>query len=430
MKRTKPKSAVNRRQFLRYTGAAGLAGVLGARAGHAWGFGGYTPAAGSTVTLPFENGLRPVVQYPEKRPLIQLTTRPPLLETPFSVFDGNVLTPNDAFYVRYHNSYFFGGPPTGPQTIDENTFRVAVGGNVTTPLSLSVADLKANFRKMEIVAVNQCSGNSRGFFAPRVRGGQWGNGAMGNARWTGVSLKDVLNKAGVGAGAAQVAFNGIDQSDGEPPDYEKALDVSVAMNGEVMLAYAMNGEELPMLNGFPLRLVVPGYYATYWVKHVNAITVVNAPYDTYYMTTAYRVPDNACNCVPPGTVPASTVPIGKLNVRSFITNLADADKLSWLSLMFMGMTVRGIAFDGGSGIKKVEFSSDGGASWRTATLGMNYGNYSFRQWSILFFPGGPGEYVLKVRAVNNAGATQPLEPLWNPSGFMRNVVETTRITVT
>jgi sulfite dehydrogenase (cytochrome) subunit A len=429
MKWTKPISVLNRRQFLRYTGAAGLVGAVDSLFGRVMALGGYTPAAGTNVTMPFENGLRPVVQWPEKRPLIQLTTRATQLETPFDVFDGNVLTPNDAHYVRYHNSWLFGGEPTGPQAIDGNAFRINVGGNVTTPLSLSIADLKANFPKMEIVAVNQCSGNSRGFFAPRVRGGQWGNGAMGNARWTGVSLKNVLAKAGVGAGAVQVAFNGLDQSDGDSPDFEKALDVSLAMNGEVMLAYAMNGEELPMLNGFPVRLVVPGYYATYWVKHLNQITVVNAPYDTYYMTTAYRIPNTACACVPPGTVPTSTVPIGKMNVRSFITSLTDGATLSWISFFLTGMTVRGIAFDGGSGIKKVEFSSDGGSSWRAATLGLNYGNYSFRQWSILFWPSGPGNFVLKVRATNNAGQTQPLDPLWNPSGFMRNVVETVRLKV-
>ena len=429
MKSSKPE--LNRRQFLRYAGAFGAAGFLGSNVARAALFsgGGYSPAAGTVITQPFENGLRPVVQFPEKRPLIQLTTRAPQLETPFSVFDGGAFTPNDAFYVRYHNSYIFGVPPEGPQSIDEKTFRLNVGGNVTTPLSLSIADLKAKFPIMEIAAVNQCSGNSRGFFAPRVRGGQWGNGAMGNARWTGVSLRDVLNKAGVGSQAVQVTFGGLDQSDGDSADFEKALNLSLAMNGEVMLAYAMNGEELPMLNGFPLRLVVPGYYSTYWVKHLNQINVVNSIYDTYYMTTAYRLPDNPCACVPPGTSPASTVPIGKMNVRSFITNIIDGDTISWFSMMFSGMTLRGIAFDGGAGIKKVEISFDGGTSWRVASLGINYGKYSFRQWSTLFFPMGPGNYVLKVRAYSNTGEIQPLTPLWNPSGFMRNVVETVRVKI-
>lgn len=417
----KNNGEMDRRNFLRYAGALGVTSTIGTL----WP----VAAKAATVTLPFDNGVRPLVQYPEKRLLIQLTTRPPQLETPFSVFDGNVFTPNDAFYVRYHNSFIFGGPPTGPQTIDSNTFRINVGGNVNTPLSISIADLKTKYTQMEIAAVNQCSGNSRGFFSPRVRGGQWANGAMGNARWRGVSLKEVLTKAGVGAGAVQVAFNALDQTEGEAPDFEKALDLSVAMNGEVMLAYMMNGEELPALNGFPVRLVVPGYYSTYWVKHINQITVVNSVYDTYYMTKAYRIPNNACACVPPGTTPTSTIPIGKMNVRSFITNVSNGQKMGYGSMGSMGTSVRGIAFDGGSGIKNVAFSSDGGGSWQNAQLGMDYGKYSFRQWQIQFSPPSPGTYVLKVRATNNAGQTQPLTPTWNPSGYMRNVVESVTVTV-
>lgn len=445
MKWKRSKTEMNRRQFLRYTGTAGAVGLLGpnvASAAFFGGGGGYTPAAGTMITQPFENGLRPVVQYPEKRPLIQLTSRPPQLETPFSVFDGSVLTPNDAHYVRYHNSFILGVEPTGPQTIDEKTFHLHVEGNVTTPLELTVADLKANYPKREIVAVNQCSGNSRGFFAPRVRGGQWGNGAMGNSRWTGVFLKDILNKAGVGSGALQVVFNGLDNihthhDDGVHPahstadsiDFEKTLNLALAMNGEVMVAYAMNGEELPMLNGFPLRLVVPGYYATYWVKHLNHIRVVNEPYSTYYMSTAYRIPNNPCACVPPGTSPTSTVPIGKMNVRSFITSLTDGERISWFSIMFSGMAVRGIAFDGGSGINKVEISIDGGKRWRNAFLGRDYGKYSFRQWTASLFFVGPGDHTLMVRATNNAGETQPMEAKWNPSGYMRNVVEKVRVKI-
>ena len=175
--------ALSRRDFIRSAGALGVVGLLG---GAATG-----RAAEETVTLPFDNGERPLVAYPQKRPLIRLTTRPPQLETPFSVFNDGLLTPNDAFFVRYHLSL---APPTA---IDPEKFRVTVKGKVNTPLELSVADLKTKFEPVEIVAVNQCSGNSRGFFQPRVPGGQLGNGAMGNALWKGVRLKDVLDKAGV-----------------------------------------------------------------------------------------------------------------------------------------------------------------------------------------------------------------------------------------
>ena len=138
--------------------------------------------AQDTVTLPFENGERPLVKYPQKRPLIRITTRPPQLETPFSVFNENVITPNDAFFVRYHLTV------SPPPALDAEKFRLQIKGNVKTALTLSLAEVKSQFEPVEIVAVNQCSGNSRGFFQPRVGGGQMGNGAMGNARWKGVRL--------------------------------------------------------------------------------------------------------------------------------------------------------------------------------------------------------------------------------------------------
>ncbi len=156
------------------------------------------------VTLPFANGERELVTFPQKRPLILLTSRPPQLETPFSVFNEGILTPNDAFFVRYHWS----GIPT---SVDPQAYRLRIGGHVKAPLELSLAELKTLADPVEIVAVNQCSGNSRGLFDPRVNGGQLANGAMGNARWTGVPLKKVLEKAGVQSGAVQVAFNGMDK---------------------------------------------------------------------------------------------------------------------------------------------------------------------------------------------------------------------------
>src|SRR5687767_5201317 len=208
-----------RREFLR-TAAGFAATAIGA--GLPW-----SGARGQSVTLPFANGARPLVQYPQKRPLLRLTTRPPQLETPFPVFDESVITPNDAFFVRYHLANL-------PLNIDADAFRLAVSGEVRTRLQLSLADLRT-FEPVEIVAVCQCSGNSRGFFEPRVGGGQLGHGAMGNARWRGVRLRDVLDRAGVLAGARQVAFNGLDQPVGPgTPDYEKALDIDHARDGEVM----------------------------------------------------------------------------------------------------------------------------------------------------------------------------------------------------
>jgi sulfite dehydrogenase (cytochrome) subunit A len=400
---------MNRRETLKSAVAAGI-GLAGA------GTGSLAAMASETITLPFANGNRPLVAYPGKRPLIRLTTRPPQLETPFSVFDEGIITPNDAFFVRYHLAGI-------PLKIDPDAFRVTIQGKVESPLSLSVADLKTSFEPVEITAVNQCAGNSRGFFNPRVAGGQLANGAMGNARWKGAPLKALLAKAGVQSGAVQVSFQGLDRPVlPETPAFMKALDLDHALDGEVMIAYAMNGEDLPWLNGFPVRLVVPGYYGTYWVKHLNTINVLDAPLDSFWMKTAYRIPDNACACTPPGKAPASTVPIGRFDVRSFLTNIADGATVP----ANKDVSLRGIAFDGGQGISDVAVSADDGKTWTETALGDDLGRYSFRQWKANLKL-APGNHRLMVRAANRAGQSQPLEPLWNPAGYMRNVVETTNV---
>lgn len=401
-----------RRRVLSGGAALSLQASLGLLASNAFG-------ATRTTEMPFENGHRELVAFPQKRPLILLTSRPPQLETPFEVFNENVITPNDAFFVRYHWS----GIPT---SINPATYRLKIDGHVNKPLELSLKDLRSLGGAVDLVAVNQCSGNSRGFFSPRVNGGQLGNGAMGNARWTGIPLRVVLEKAGVKAGAVQVSFDGLDRSPLETgPDFVKALTMDHALDGEVMLAWAMNGKDLPFLNGYPLRLVVPGHYGTYWVKHLSHIEVLDHPFDGFWMSTAYRIPDNDCACVAPGTAPKSTVPIGRFNVRSFITSHRND------SVVPAGkeVMVKGIAFDGGQGIAEVAFSEDGGATWKPATLGKDLGRYSFREWSVRFRPVKPGAHDLRVRAKSKSGETQPLTANWNPAGYMRNVVESTRIVV-
>lgn len=379
------------------------------------GFGSVRALALDTVTMPFENGERPLVKYPQKRPMIGLTSRPPQLETPFAIFNDSPITPNNAFFVRYHLADV-------PLDIDPDKFTLEIKGKVDHPLKLSLKDIR-KLRSVDLVAVNQCSGNSRGFLNPRVAGGQLGNGAMGNARWHGVPLKAVLEMAGVQPGARQLTFNGMDGPVfDKTPDFVKALDLDHALDGEVMLAYGMNGEDLPVLNGFPLRLIVPGYYGTYWVKHLNEITVIDSVFDGFWMKSAYRIPDTPCNCVDPGTAPKATIPINHLNVRSFVTSLSDGAKLKP-----GGTTLKGIAFDGGKGIKEVAVSIDGGKTWTPAKLGKDLGKYSFREWK-LPVKLAAGDYEIKVRATSNAGETQPAEPLWNPAGYLRNVVETVRVT--
>jgi len=371
---------------------------------------------GPIAQLPFANGQRPLARLPQKRALILHTARPPQLETPFDLFNHGLITPNDAFFVRYHLSGL-------PAVIDPAAFRLAIGGHVGAPLSLSLARLARDFPVREVVAVNQCSGNGRGFSEPRVGGGQLGNGAMGNARWRGVPLKSLLEKAGIRAGARQVTFNGLDNPPVDSiPDFVKALDLDHALDGEVLVAFAMNGADLPFLNGYPLRLVVPGYYGTYWVKHLNEINVVDAQYDGYWMKTAYRIPDNDCNCVAPGGKPDKTRPIERLNVRSFLTSHAAGAKVR----AGAAVPLRGIAFSGGKGVGRVAVSADDGATWVNAALGADPGRYSVREWtrSVTL---SPGRHRIKVRASAPDGESQPLEPRWQPAGYMRNVVETVEV---
>jgi len=356
---------------------------------------------------------RPLVRYPEKTDLILLTSRPPQLETPKHYFD-RAITPNEAFFVRYHNAPI-------PTTVDLATWRLKLGGLVDRPLEFSMDDLKSRFEKVSLVAVNQCSGNGRGRFEPRVFGGQWGDGAMGNAEWTGVRLRDLLAAAGVKPGAVQVTFDGLDEPAAPSvPDFVKSLTLGHVMDDpDVLVAYEMNGQPLPMLNGFPARLVVPGWYSTYWVKNLSEITVLDHEFDGFWMKTAYRIPDNSCGCVEPGSKPARTVPINRMNVKSVIASPADGTR----ARVGDTVTLKGVAFDGGYGVTEVDVSGDSGTAWQSAQLGRDLGRYSFREWSYSLKVTRPDTFRLMVRAVNRIGESQPAEPLWNPPGYMRNVVE-------
>jgi len=361
---------------------------------------------------------RKLVRFPEKTDMILLTSRPPQLETPFHYFR-ELITPNEALFVRWHISQI-------PTSVDTNVWRLKIGGNTEKELQLSLDDLKTKFSPVTFTAVIQCSGNSRSLFDPRVAGGQWKNGAMGNVTWTGARLKDILGQARIKEGSAYVAFNGLD---GPPlpsvPDFVKSLPLDKALEDDIIVAYAMNGEPLTMLNGFPARLIVPGWFATYWVKSLSDITVLNAQYEGFWMKTAYRIPDDPCACVPPGTAPKKTVPINRFDTRSFIVEPADGAALK----RNKAVEVSGIAFSGGYGVRDVILSVDGGRTWNETKLGKDLGKYSWRQWTYTWHPKEAGRYTLLVRATDTIGESQPFEPLWNPAGFMRNNVEKIEVTV-
>ncbi len=400
---------LTRRRFLQTSLIVGGLGALGKQS--------VIASSPKSIELPFSHGHRPLVVFPEKRPLMVMTTRPPQLETPFQIFNEDVFTPNDAFFVRWHLANI-------PTSIDLQTFRLNIRGRVKQSLSFSLKDLQEQFEPIEVAAVCQCAGNSRGFSEPRVAGGQWGHGAMGNAIWKGVRLRDLLEKAAIEKDAQHIRFDGFDRpvADGTP-DFLKSLSLDDATTGNVLVAYAMNGEPLPFLNGFPLRLVVPGWYATYWVKMLNDIEVLNQEDHNFWMDPAYRIPDNACGCVEPGEKAKHKIPISTMKVRSFITNMADGATID----IGTKILVKGIAFDQGYGIDQVLFSSDGGQHWKAAKLGKDYGDFSFRQWEIAVSlkPGQP--YQLQSLAINRIGESQQLHPKWNPHGYLRNAVETIHV---
>ena len=411
-------SRLTRRRLLAQAGSAGLAlAAVPAWAQKGWAVNSGTQAG--MVDLPFPGGAgdRPIVtNFPEKGAMILQRSRPPLLETPFDVFDSGVFTPNDRFYVRWHWS----GIPT---EVDVDRFRLAVRGHVTTELSLSLQEIMS-LPQVEIAAVNQCSGNSRGFFEPRIAGGEWGNGAMGNARWTGVRLADVLERAGIKPGAVQVRFKGLDKPPVEgAPTYLKSLDLDHARAGEVMIAYGMNGTQLPLLNGFPLRLIVPGWYATYWVKMLSDIEVLDRPDENFWMKSAYKIPDTPRADMQPGEKDVKMVPINKMVPRSFITNIKAGDTIP----AEKPSEARGIAFGGDTGVARVDLSTDGGSTWQAARLGEDKGKYGFRQWQADFTLPSRGKFTLMVRATNSNGLAQPTETNWNSGGYMRNVIEATSV---
>jgi len=392
---------VTRREFLK---AAGAAAAITAAGG--------LPL--DALAAPYE---RRLVKFPEKTDLILLTSRPPQLETPLSYFK-ELITPNEALFVRWHITPI-------PTSVDLAEWRLGIVGNIDKELQLSMDDLK-KFEKASYTAVIQCAGNGRSFFEPRVPGGQWQNGSMGNITWSGARLKDVLNAAGVKAGSVDVSFNGLDIGTlPSVPDFVKSLPMDKALEEDILVAYEMNGKPLTMLNGFPARLIVPGWYASYWVKALSDISVHAKAFEGFWMNPAYRIPDTVCGCVPPGAKPSRTVPINRMTTRSLIITPAEGEKLK----ANRPVTIMGVAFSGGYGIKDVIVSTDKGRTWLQADLGKDLGKYSWIQFTLPWKPAKAGTYTLMARATNSIGESQPAEGLWNPSGYLWNKVEPLTVVV-
>lgn len=351
---------------------------------------------------------------PGKKPLIKLAYRPPNYEAPLTYLR-SIITPNDEFFVRYHLADI-------PQ-VEASAWRLKVGGEgANREVQIGIEELK-KLTAFEVVAVCQCAGNRRGLFQPHVPGVQWGNGAVGCARWKGARLKEVLKLVGLKENAVEVVLDGADGPvHDKTPDFVKSLPVWKAVEETTLVAYEMNGELLPHWNGFPARIVVPGWAATYWVKHLTTVTAVTKPFDGYWMKEGYRVPAEKFPLVERfvSQETAASAPMTEILVNSFITSHEDGARIRAGSRTL----ISGIAWDAGYGLSAVEISADGGKSWSEAKLGDNHGKYAFRGWSHEFIPRRPGKLSFAVRATNKLGQTQATELIENPAGYNNNVVQT------
>jgi DMSO/TMAO reductase YedYZ molybdopterin-dependent catalytic subunit len=363
--------------------------------------------------LPGGPSLRPTTPaFPGKGEMIVQRIHAPLLETPMEVFAKGTITPNDRMFVRWNWPF--------PTEVKAAAHRVAVGGAVKQAVSLTLDEIASAGETVSVVAVNQCAGNGRGLSEPRVTGTQWGNGAMGCAKWTGVRLRDVLAKAGVGEGATRVRFAGLDVplTDGAP-QFIKSIPLDIAMRDDVLVVWAMNDEPLSILHGFPLRIVVPGWFSTYWVKMLSTIEVLTGEDESYYVAESYRMPAQP---ITPESKDFPTVPITAMPPRSFITSHADG------AVVAKGkpLVLEGFAFGGDAALERVDLVGKGWAI--PCDLGPDeHGPYAFRRWSVTL-PQVAGDFDgIGVRARNVNGAVQPEALVWNPSGYARNVIE--RITM-
>jgi DMSO/TMAO reductase YedYZ molybdopterin-dependent catalytic subunit len=356
---------------------------------------------------------------PGKKPLIKLAYRPPNYESPLAYLR-DPITPNEEFFVRYHLADI--------PAVDASHWKLSLGGEgASSALQIGLAELQ-KLPAAEVTAVCECAGNRRGLLTPHTAGVQWGHGAIGCARWRGPRLKDVLDLVGLKKDAVEIVFDGADAPVFDrTPDFVKSLPVWKAIEETTLIAYEMNGQPLPHWNGFPARIVVPGWAATYWVKHVTAITAVIKPFGGYWMREAYRIPVRRVPLIErfSSQETATSTPVTEIPVNSLITSPTDGTRVK----AGRQVEIKGLAWDGGYGIRSVEISADSGKTWTEARLGDDLGVFAFRPWSYDFLPKAHGKLSLWARATNRIGQTQNQGWVPNPSGYYSNIIQTVSLHV-
>ena len=346
--------------------------------------------------------------------LVPVSADPRCEESSLSSLD-SLITPVERFYVRNHFSEI--------PALSRSTWRLSIDGEVQKPLTLSLADLEARPSK-EQIATLECAGNSRSYVTPPAEGLAFRHGAVSTARWKGVPLALVLDKAGLKATACEILFEGADygreEEDGVAFDlkYTRSLPISKALHPDTLLAYQMNGNALSPVHGYPLRLVTPGWYAMASVKWLVHIRVSAQPFDGFFQSRRYVIIREGVESK------IDRDPVSVLRVKSIITSPRHGEVIQ--SGVF---TIQGVAWSGAGSIEKVAVSIDGGRNWQEARLTSQNYPYAWRRWELKWHPSEPGHFILMARATDSAGNTQPKAMPWNFRGYANNSIHAIAVEV-
>ena len=318
------------------------------------------------------------------------------------------LTPVQHFYVRNHM--------IEPAKVNAAQWKFSVGGEVEKPLTLTLADL-ARAEQHSVTNTLECAGNGRAFQNPKVPGIQWQRGAVGNARFTGPRLGDVLRRAGIKSSGKHVMCRGLDEVPGNVPPFIRSIPIEKALDSDTLIATHMNGSALTQHHGFPARALVPGWVGAASCKWLTEIKVLDKEFEGNFMKPGYRYPNHP---VAPGTAvnPDDTHPLTALTVKSIIVGPADGSKLK-----AGAVSIHGLAWAGEADIVKVEVSTDAGQTWNSALLGKEHAHYAWRLWSYSWKPSKSDDYTILSRATDSQGRVQPDSADWNPSGYLYNAAD-------
>ncbi|WP_374467225.1 sulfite oxidase [Ferrovibrio sp.] len=407
------RSGASRRGFLQGSGLA----AMGAMVGGAIPFNGNMPSGLIPAAMAQGSAAAPkILKMDGKAELVILGDKPFVAETPEHLLNDDI-TPNDKIFIRNN------GTPPDAVSGNPDSWEFTVDGEVNKALKLTLGELKQKFKPVTYALQMECGGNGRSFFEPKASGNQWTNGAISNARWTGVRLKDVLEAAGLKSSAVYTGHYGRDthlSGDAGKPAISRGVPIAKAMEEHTIVAYAVNGGPIPHINGAPLRLIVPGWPGSTSQKWLSRIWVRDKEHDGQGMTgTSYRVPIKP---MIPGSKadPNNFRILESMPVRSIITNIANGTELKAGT---RAIALRGHAWAGEHSVSEVHVSADYGQTWRKAKVTKPANKYAWQTWNADLTVPSEGYYEFWVRAVDSTGRGQShVAANWNPQGYGGNVM--------